>query len=321
MPRKQSTAVFGGLIASGWHTCAVGMRLMCEGTINQTVSLGSPGIDNIRWLKPVRAGDTLAYRRIVVESRASATRKGVGLVKHRWEAVNQHGELVLTMEGWGLFGRKIDLKHKVHVLTKKEELDSVRMPGKVVIVLDILFATTTMVTALAHGAKEVVPVFDEAAARLKRSRSSQRLVRTCRRALCRDAARLRAPRSARAARARHRRQDAHLLHDQRHGGDDAAARAARVYCGALLNARRLAEHIVAQHARDTVLIACSGSGSNFNFEDFYGAGYFVECFLPHVRRSIRCGEGCACALPACPGAGGAARLPRRPHDGGARARA
>jgi len=98
--------VFGGLIASGWHTCAVGMRLMWEGYISKTVSLGSPGLDSIRWLKPVRAGDTLAYRRIVLESRASTTRKGVGLVKHRWEAVNQHGELVLTMEGWGLFGRK-----------------------------------------------------------------------------------------------------------------------------------------------------------------------------------------------------------------------
>src|SRR5918999_1867113 len=60
---------------------------------------------------------------------------------------------------------QIQLNHKVHVLTKKEELDSVRVPGKVVIVLDILFATTTMVTALAHGAREIVPVLDEAAAR------------------------------------------------------------------------------------------------------------------------------------------------------------
>jgi len=99
-------SAFGGLIASGWQTCAVGMRLMVEGYISQTVSLGSPGIDNIRWLKPVRPGDTLAYSRIVLESRASTTRKGVGLVKHRWEAVNQRGELVLTMEGWGMFGRK-----------------------------------------------------------------------------------------------------------------------------------------------------------------------------------------------------------------------
>jgi acyl dehydratase len=105
-PAAAGKTVFGGLIASGWHTCSVGMRLMVQSYLTKTVSLGSPGIDDIRWLKPVRPGDTLVYRRTVVESRASATRKGVGLVKHRWEAVNQHGELVLTMEGWGLFGRK-----------------------------------------------------------------------------------------------------------------------------------------------------------------------------------------------------------------------
>jgi len=105
-PAAAGETVFGGLIASGWHTCSVGMRLMVQSYLARTVSLGSPGIDDIRWLKPVRPGDTLIYRRTVVESRASTTRKGVGLVKHRWEAVNQHGELVLTMEGWGLFGRK-----------------------------------------------------------------------------------------------------------------------------------------------------------------------------------------------------------------------
>ena len=105
-PEKARQGPFGSLIASGWHTCAVGMRLLCETLVNRTASLGSPGIDSIRWLKPVRAGDTVTYRRIVVESRASTTRKGVGLVKHRWEAVNQRNELVLTMEGWGFFGRK-----------------------------------------------------------------------------------------------------------------------------------------------------------------------------------------------------------------------
>jgi acyl dehydratase len=105
-PEQAKQSAFGGLIASGWQTCAIGMRLMVEGYIRQTVSLGSPGIDNIRWVKPVRPGDTITYSRIVLESRASATRKGVGLVKHRWEAVNQRGELVLTMEGWGMFGRK-----------------------------------------------------------------------------------------------------------------------------------------------------------------------------------------------------------------------
>jgi acyl dehydratase len=105
-PEKAKDTPFGGLIASGWQTCAIGMRLMVEGYIRNTVSLGSPGIDSIRWLKPVRPGDTITYTRVVTESRASMSRQGVGLVKHRWEAVNQDGEMVLTMEGWGMFGRK-----------------------------------------------------------------------------------------------------------------------------------------------------------------------------------------------------------------------
>jgi acyl dehydratase len=99
-------SMFGGLIASGWHVTAKLMRLFVDNYVDQRTALGSPGVDEVRWLKPVRPGDTIAYRRIVLESRASATRKGVGLVKHRWEAVNERGELVLTMEGWGMFGRK-----------------------------------------------------------------------------------------------------------------------------------------------------------------------------------------------------------------------
>jgi acyl dehydratase len=105
-PAAAKASPFGGLIASGWHTCAVGMRLMVDQYIGRTVSLGSPGIEDIRWLKPVFAGDTLTYSRTVTESRASATRAGVGLVKHRWDAVNQAGETVLTMEGWGMYGRR-----------------------------------------------------------------------------------------------------------------------------------------------------------------------------------------------------------------------
>jgi acyl dehydratase len=82
------------------------MRLMVESYISRTCSLGSPGLDSVRWLKPVRPGDTLTYTRTALEVRASASRADVGLVKSRWEAVNQHGELVLTMEGWGMFGRR-----------------------------------------------------------------------------------------------------------------------------------------------------------------------------------------------------------------------
>ncbi len=105
-PEAARKSFFGGLIASGWHTCAVGMRLTVDSHVNQSASLGSPGLDNIRWLKPVRAGDTISYSRVVLESRASESRPGVGLVKSRWEAVNQAGETVMTMEGWGMFGRR-----------------------------------------------------------------------------------------------------------------------------------------------------------------------------------------------------------------------
>jgi acyl dehydratase len=105
-PEAARGSIFGGLIASGWHTCAVGMRLMCESYINRTVSMGSPGVENVRWLKPVRPGDTISYRRKVLEARPSNSRPEAGLLRSRWEALNQDGELVMTMEGWGMVGRR-----------------------------------------------------------------------------------------------------------------------------------------------------------------------------------------------------------------------
>lgn len=99
-------SLFGGLIASGWHTCAVCMRHITDTYINDTVSMGSPGLDNIRWIKPVRPGDTLSFRRIVIGTRASKSRPDAGLMQARWEAINQHGETVMSCEGWGMFGRR-----------------------------------------------------------------------------------------------------------------------------------------------------------------------------------------------------------------------
>jgi 2-phosphosulfolactate phosphatase len=178
---------------------------------------------------------------------------------------------------------RIDLSHKVHVLTKKEELDSVRVPGKVVIVLDILFATTTMVTALAHGAKEVVPVLDEAAARTQAQGLEKDLYVLAGELHAETIPGFAHP--APLALLEHGIEGKTLIYSTTNGtvAMMQPARAARVYCGALLNARALAAHILARHPRETVLIVCSGSGNNFNFEDFYGAGYFVECFLEHVR--------------------------------------
>jgi acyl dehydratase len=105
-PRAAKDSAFGGLVASGWHTCSVAMRLIVDSYLGRAASLGAPGIENVRWPKPVRPGDTLVFTREVLDARASATRPRMGLVRHRWEAVNQRGELVLSMEGWGMFGRR-----------------------------------------------------------------------------------------------------------------------------------------------------------------------------------------------------------------------
>ncbi|HXV07392.1 MAG TPA: MaoC family dehydratase [Burkholderiales bacterium] len=99
-------SMYGGLIASGWHTVALVMRMMCDSYLNQSASLGAPGVDNVRWLKPVRPGDTIRAQRTVLESRASQSRPEMGLVKTRWEVFNQSGELVMTMEGTGMFQRR-----------------------------------------------------------------------------------------------------------------------------------------------------------------------------------------------------------------------
>ncbi|HEV8262257.1 MAG TPA: MaoC family dehydratase [Burkholderiales bacterium] len=99
-------SMYGGLIASGWHTVALVMRMMCDSYMLDSASLGSPGIDNLKWLKPVRPGDTIRAQRTTLEVRASASRPEMGLVKTRWEVFNQNGEQVMTMEGYGMFRRR-----------------------------------------------------------------------------------------------------------------------------------------------------------------------------------------------------------------------
>lgn len=99
-------SLFGGLCASGWHTSALAMRMMCDEYLLKAASLGSPGIDNLRWLKPVFAGDTLSVRLTVLASRPMASKPHVGLVQSRWEVLNQQRETVMTMEGWGMYRRR-----------------------------------------------------------------------------------------------------------------------------------------------------------------------------------------------------------------------
>lgn len=99
-------SIFGGLIASGWHTCAMMMRLLCDGLLLRSASLGSPGVDEVRWLRPVRPGDTLGATMEVVESRASTSKPDRGVIRSRWEVRNQQAEVVMTMEGMGMYRRR-----------------------------------------------------------------------------------------------------------------------------------------------------------------------------------------------------------------------
>lgn len=99
-------SIYGGIIASGWHTCSMMMRMMVDGIQRSSGSLGSPGVDEVRWLKPVRGGDTLTVSTTILESKPSTSKPDRGVVLTIWEAKNQHGELVATVKGKGMYLRR-----------------------------------------------------------------------------------------------------------------------------------------------------------------------------------------------------------------------
>jgi acyl dehydratase len=99
-------SIYGNLCASGWHTCALAMRLTVDNFLHESSSMGSPGLENLRWLKPVFPGDVLSLRYTITESRPLRKRADIGMVRAVWEMTNQNGEKVLQMEGWGMFGRR-----------------------------------------------------------------------------------------------------------------------------------------------------------------------------------------------------------------------
>ena len=97
---------YGGLISSGWMTCAIAMRLACDAYLLQSASMGSPGVDQIRWLQPVRPGDVLRMRITVREVKPSQSKPDRGIVRTGWELLNQRDEIVMTSEGMGMFERR-----------------------------------------------------------------------------------------------------------------------------------------------------------------------------------------------------------------------
>lgn len=168
---------------------------------------------------------------------------------------------------------------KLHVLTRKEELDQTRLANKVVVVLDVLFATSTIVTTLQHGAAEVIPVLDETAARAEAQRypsgsyvlaGEKNLERIIGFASCTPLALLKEDLVGK-----------RLIYSTTNGtvALRQAERAAHVYAAALLNADAVAGHIRRNHTDETVLIVCAGSAGAFNLEDFYSAGFLVDQLL------------------------------------------
>jgi acyl dehydratase len=95
--------ILGGLSASGWHTCAMFMRMLCDAFLLDSTSQGSPGIDQVRWKKPVLAGDTLTGRVTVLGKRTSKSRPQLGFVSMRAELFNQRGEAVFELRNTGMF--------------------------------------------------------------------------------------------------------------------------------------------------------------------------------------------------------------------------
>lgn len=93
-----NASMLGGLSASGWHTCAMMMRMMVDSFLRDSTSQGSPGVDFVRWLRPVRPGDTLSGTMTVMDARASRSRPTLGIARLRNDLVNRSGEAVLEGE-------------------------------------------------------------------------------------------------------------------------------------------------------------------------------------------------------------------------------
>jgi acyl dehydratase len=95
-------SLLGGLCASGWHVCAMVMRMMVDGYLGRTAGMGSPGVDEVKWLKPVHPGEMLRGRMTVLGRRVSAKRPEMGIITARWEAFNQADERKFEMTGVNL---------------------------------------------------------------------------------------------------------------------------------------------------------------------------------------------------------------------------
>ena len=103
---RAKESIYGGLIASGWHTASMTMRLVADGILLDAAGMGSPGLDELRWLKPVRPDDTLTARMEIASVRASESKPDRGIVNSVVQVANQKGETVLTWKAIGMYRRR-----------------------------------------------------------------------------------------------------------------------------------------------------------------------------------------------------------------------
>ncbi len=103
-PDAARNSIYGGLIASGWHTAGLMMRLFVDHYLSHNASLGSPGVDELRWIRPVRPGDSLTMRVTITATKKSKTKPDRGIVHSFIEVLNQTGEVVMTMKAINLLG-------------------------------------------------------------------------------------------------------------------------------------------------------------------------------------------------------------------------
>ena len=102
-PEASARGRFGGLIASGWHTCAIAMRLAADAALHDSETFASPGVAHIKWPTPVRPGDRLWLKATVIETRRSRSQPTLGILRWRWQLFNGDGAETLDLEATSLF--------------------------------------------------------------------------------------------------------------------------------------------------------------------------------------------------------------------------
>jgi len=167
-------------------------------------------------------------------------------------------------------------KHKVHVLYRKEDLDHEKLEGKVAIVLDVLFATSTIITAMANGVSVVIPTLDEAGARAEAQKHPAGSYVLAGELYAETLPGFASPTPL--ALLEQEIAGRTLIYSTTNGtvALRQSSRADHVYAGALLNAEAVVNRVLDKHPGKTILIVCSGSMGMVNLEDLYGAGYFVD---------------------------------------------